>query len=590
MPGIKQAQKEKIERVKSIIQRDSRLLFNGALEKGFLYFGAQLCLNQADSIPTQDDLLENFTDGKDDLEIDAYHIDDDGRAIYLFQSKFRSDPTTIPSKDLSNFLDAPLRLTNPQALLKNTNEKILDLAPVFREKILDGFEVNLSLLSTGRATPQIMASANKWNDESLALYVGGDRIDAPHNIAINDIDAILNQFDSAVDQTMLMVDLALRQDEWHLAPAGGFDCIVATLEAEELARVFNNYKYKIFQSNPRGPLSSAKVNKDISATLRDDEKRKLFHLLNNGLSAVCDSFTEPQLSDGKQYTRVNDLQIVNGCQTTYNVWDYWRRGGSLENSHVQIKIVAAPTLKRDISKTSNQQNQMKDWDFLFNDPVQQMLQREFLKLEPPVFYEIKRGEYTYMVQTDAERVTTKDAAQATWAFLGNPGQAKDKLRDIPRSIENMNGAYKEVFFDGVSASYIWLPWLTYKKVQAEYQAYSNATGISGDFREYGRLHVLWLVGRGLTKSLGKKSYKEIDSMTAGKLAKEIESWFPELHKIAVEAVKYIVRVKEDAAKENKQTLQLRQLFRSGADYARFEEAFDERIEESDIVKTIKGIL
>ena len=435
-----------------------------------------------------------------------------------------------------------------------------------------------------------MASANKWNDESLALYVGGDRIDAPHNIAINDIDAILNQFDSAVDQTMLMVDLALRKDEWHLAPAGGFDCIVATLEAEELARVFNNYKYKIFQSNPRGPLSSAKVNKDISATLQDDEKRKLFHLLNNGLSAVCDSFTEPQLSDGKQYTRVNDLQIVNGCQTTYNVWDYWRRGGSLENSHVQIKIVAAPTLKRDISKTSNQQNQMKDWDFLFNDPVQQMLQREFLKLEPPVFYEIKRGEYTYMVQTDAERVTTKDAAQATWAFLGNPGQAKDKLRDIPRSIENMNGAYKEVFFDGVSASYLWLPWLTYKKVQAEYQAYSNATGISGDFREHGRLHVLWLVGRGLTKSLGKKSYKEIDSMTAGKLAKEIESWFPELHKISVEAVKYIVRVKEDAAKENKQTLQLRQLFRSGADYARFEEAFDERIEESDIVKTIKGIL
>ena len=147
MPGIKQVQQEKIERVKSIIQRDSRLLFNGALEKGFLYFGAQLCLNQADSIPTQDDLLENFTDGKDDLEIDAYHIDDDGRAIYLFQSKFRSGPTTIPSKDLSNFLDAPLRLTNPQALLKNTNEKILQLAPAFREKILDGFEINLSLLS-----------------------------------------------------------------------------------------------------------------------------------------------------------------------------------------------------------------------------------------------------------------------------------------------------------------------------------------------------------------------------------------------------------------------------------------------------------
>ena len=586
MPGIKQAQQEKIERVKGIIERDTRLLFDGVHEKGFLYFGTQLCLNQAESMPTQDDLLENFTDGKDDLEIDAYHIDDDGRAIYLFQSKFRNEPKTIPSSDLSNFLDAPLRLTNPQALVKNTNEKILELAPVFRQKILDGFEINLTLLSTGRVTQQLIAAASKWNEEALALYVGGDRIDAPHYVVINDIDAILSQFDSSVDQTMLVVDLALRENEWHLAPAAGLECIVATLEAEELAKVFHTYKYKIFQSNPRGPLSSAKVNRDISATLQDEEKRKWFHLLNNGLSAVCDSFTKPQLSNGQFYTRVNDLQIVNGCQTTYNIWDYWRRGGSLENSHVQIKIVAAPTLKRDISKTSNQQNQMKDWDFLFNDPVQQRLQREFLQLDPAVFYEIKRGEYAYMVQTDAERVTTKDSAQATWAFLGSPGQAKDKLRDIPRSIENSNGAYKEIFFDGVSASYLWLPWLTYKRVQEEYQAYSKATGNSGDFREHGRLHISCLVGRGL----GKKSYKEVDSSTAIKLAQNIGIWFPELHKMAVEAVKYVVRVKEDAAKDNNQTLQLRQLFRSGADYTRFEEAFDERLEESDIVKTIKGLL
>ena len=60
--------------------------------------------------------------------------------------------------------------------------------------------------------------------------------------------------------------------------------------------------------------------------------------------------------------------------------------------------------------------------------------------------------------------------------------------------------------------------------------------------------------------------------------------------MAVEAVKYVVRVKEDAAKDNNQTLQLRQLFRSGADYTRFEEAFDERLAESDIVNTIRGLL
>ena len=51
MPGVRQVQLEKIERVKRIINRDSTLLFDGVLERGFLYFGAQLCLNQAESMP-----------------------------------------------------------------------------------------------------------------------------------------------------------------------------------------------------------------------------------------------------------------------------------------------------------------------------------------------------------------------------------------------------------------------------------------------------------------------------------------------------------------------------------------------------------
>ena len=37
----------------------------------------------------------------------------------------------------------------------------------------------------------------------------------------------------------------------------------------------------------RGPLGAVAVNKRIKETLEDDTKRELFHLLNNGLAAVC---------------------------------------------------------------------------------------------------------------------------------------------------------------------------------------------------------------------------------------------------------------------------------------------------------------
>jgi hypothetical protein len=254
-----------------------------------------------------------------------------------------------------------------------------------------------------------------------------------------------------------------------------------------------------------------------------------------------------------------------------------------------LKLVAAPTLQRKISEASNSQSQMKDWDFLFNDPTQQRLQREFRQMSTEVFYQLRRGEHI-MTPTSAERVSIKDTAQATWAFLGAPAQAKDKLRDVPRSAATKSGVYREVFFDGVSASYLWLPWRTYRKVQEEYQKYYAAKQVGGDFREHGRLHILWLVGRGLTKGLGKKSYREVDGKTAAKLAENVDIWFPELHRIAVDAVDYVVDVKNDAAAQNNQTLQLRQLFRSSSGYGDFEKAHDKKLGDSHNLPDLKTLV
>ena len=590
MPGVKEIQQGRIDRLTSLVEGTSQQLFNGALEKGFLYWSTRLCLSQAESMPTEDDLLVNITDGKDDLEIDAYHIDEDGNTIFLFQSKFRSKPENIPSNHLANFLQAPSRLTNPQALVNVSNEKILQLAPLFREKVLDGFALQLVFLSTGRATQPVRAAAEKWNKDSLVLYVAGEAIEVAHNVLICDVAEILNQFDSSIDDSELVIDLHLQKEQWHLSPTGAYDCVIATLEAEELAQIFNAYKYKIFRRNPRGPLSAAKVNKEIAATLDDDVMRPLFHLLNNGLSAVCHSFSPPRISNGNDVTTVRDFQIVNGCQTTYSLWDYWRRGGSLKASKVLLKVVAAPTLERFISKTSNSQNQMKDWDFLFDDSVQQQIQREFEQLPTLVFYELRRGEHAHMVQSKAERVTIKDIAQATWAFMGFPGQAKDKLRDIPRSVDTRSGTYREVFFEGVTAAYLWLPWLSYKRVQKEYQAHFDETQVRGDFREHGRLHVLWLIGRGVTIGLGKKTYRDVDTKLASRLASSIDLWFPELHRMAAEAVEYVVDVKEEVAAAGGQPLQLRQLFRSSSDNAIFEKAFDARFGNSAVKETVRGLV
>jgi len=62
----------------------------------------------------------------------------------------------------------------------------------------------------------------------------------------------------------------------------------------------------------------------------------------------------------------------------------------------------------------------------------------------PVFYEIKRGDwemeqnkarYTDQATRSARRIKMKDLAQATLAFLGDPGDAKDKSREIFENLE-----------------------------------------------------------------------------------------------------------------------------------------------------------
>ena len=587
MSTKKQVRQQNIDRLSDLIRGTTDKIFQGNRELGFIFWAAQLHLNQAESSPTEDDLLDGMTGGKGDKEVDAYYVDDDAVTVYLFQGKFRSSPATIKASELANFLQSPTRLTNPQALVKTNNERILQFAPLFREKILNGYQLELVLLSIHNATAPIQADAEKWNDDPLVLFVGGEELDVSHHVTISDLDDLLSLFDSAVDQSILAVDLSLKANGFHLAPASGFDCLVATLEAEVLARIFDTYKYRIFRSNPRGPLGSVKVNKEISGTLQDSVKRPWFHLLNNGLSGVCSSFTPPKNTNGEAVTTVQDLQIVNGCQTTYNLWDHWRRGIDLKGTYVTLKLVAAPTLQKDISEASNSQSQMKDWDFLFNDPTQIRLQKEFAELSPPVFYELRRGEYRYIKGGEDQKVTIKDIAQAAWAFTGAPGEAKDKLRDIPRSKGSKSGVYYDIFGEDVPAATLWLPWLTYTRVQQEYRHYFDQTGVAGDFREHGRLHILWLIGRCVIKILKVKSLKEIDLTTVSDLAKQIDSWFLKLHTIAVDATEYVTDVKRSAAEENDQTLSLRQLFRSNASYSDFEKAHDKELSKSGTLRLLE---
>ena len=587
MTTLSERRQRDVERITNLATATSDRLFSGDIAKGFLFWAADVHLDQSENPPTEEELLESITDGKDDLELDAYYIDESSLTVYLFQSKYRSSPGTVRMNDLASFLDVPKKLTAPQVLADISNESILELAPRFRRCILDGYEIQLVYLTTLRATKPLQERVNAWADELLSLTVGGSHYEVQHSATMVDVSALLQIIESVSDQQEIELTLSVEADEYHQTTSGDFKCLIATLSLSELAVTFDRFRYAMFRHNPRGPLGSVAVNKEIKNTLADPTKRGWFQLMNNGLSAVCAAFTDPVVESGATTVRIRDFQIVNGCQTTFTVWDHWRRGGELGDASVTLKLVEDPSsaLRHIISSASNKQSQMKDWDFLFDEPQQQRLQREFATLSPPMFYELRRGEHKYVAGGEPTgRVTIKDIAQANWAFVGRPGEAKDRLREIPRSKQQLSGSYREVFAPSVEAERLRLPWLTYKRVQDEWKTHLEQTGQRGDFREHGRLHILWLVGRGLVTSERLSEYGSVSLSRVKQLTYDLDRWFPDLHSIAIEAISYVVDVERALSEENNRPLSLRQLFRSAAKYERFTKRHDELLQRNTALR------
>ena len=112
---------------------------------------------------------------------------------------------------------------------------------------------------------------------------------------------------------------------------------------------------------------------------------------------------------------MQDFQIINGCQTTVTLWNVRAAVQDDPSVLVTVKLTECPEhFAERIASTTNTQAALRAEDFTSNEPVQIGIQREFSRMNPPWFYQVKRGEWQkcWVVLTEKERY--RDAArQAT---------------------------------------------------------------------------------------------------------------------------------------------------------------------------------
>lgn len=233
-----------------------------------------------------------------------------------------------------------------------------------------------------------------------------------------------------------------------------FKCYLCVLPGYILADLYDTYGSRLLEGNVRAFLSTkVAVNKNIRKTIlgAEGENKEMFFSYNNGISATATSIAIDNTENGRYITSINNLQIVNGGQTTASLSNArYKDKADLSGIYVQMKLTVIPEnnlaqiLIPKISKSSNNQSKVSDADFFsnheFNIRIQQISRRLYApavngqQYETHWFFERSRGQYEqeqakmtkteqkkYQMQNPKDQKITKtDLAKIQNSWLGYP--------------------------------------------------------------------------------------------------------------------------------------------------------------------------
>jgi len=215
-----------------------------------------------------------------------------------------------------------------------------------------------------------------------------------------------------------------------------YDCYLAIVPGEILAKLYKEYSNELLESNVRAFLGQAgKFNKGIRDTIRT--KPQMFLPYNNGITATAESVETKIINNQLVITKLNDFQIVNGGQTTASLYHTQKKfkDADLSKIFVQMKLTVIKDKEQknievpNISRFANSQNKVSELDLSSNNPyfVQiENLSRKKYVVNPENknqsllwFFERANGQYreTLNKLTPSQQKTFKEQNPSSLKFV-----------------------------------------------------------------------------------------------------------------------------------------------------------------------------
>lgn len=229
-----------------------------------------------------------------------------------------------------------------------------------------------------------------------------------------------------------------------------YKAYIAIIPGICLAKLYERYGARLLEQNVRSFLQfTGKINKGIRDTIRNEPH--MFFAFNNGIAATADHIELDK--SGRFVTKVNNLQIVNGGQTTASIYNTAKKDRvDISKIYVQVKfsIIERPEQYSEIvsriSRYSNTQNKVNDADFSANNPALVKFEKLSRYILTPVtvqnnmqtcwFFERARGQY----KTMRSREGSSKARQTAFDKKYPKNQAFSKV-ELAKYIN----AYQEVY-------------------------------------------------------------------------------------------------------------------------------------------------
>lgn len=381
-------------------------------------------------------------------KINGYAISDNYETVDLFITIYRPEEEIpiIYKKDIDQ---AVTRITNffRKATYNNYEDDVAESSPIFEfahtlgsyQELKDNLvRVNAFILTNGEYKGEIPQSTS-LNGNKIFYRI----LDINYLFQVSEASHVPIEIDFDEEKAMVPCLPASTDNEEYQA-------YVAIIPGTCLASLYERFGSRLLEQNVRSFLQfNGKINKGIRETIKTEPH--MFFAYNNGLAATADHIELDE--SGHFISRINNLQIVNGGQTTASIY-YTQKKDKADISRIYVQMKISVIKKQEqfseivsrISKYANTQNKVNDADFTANNQALiefEKLSRYILTpmssdspLQTFWFFECARGQYKTLRQKEGFTKSRQDAFDKKYP----KGQVLTKT-DIAKYLN----AYEEVY-------------------------------------------------------------------------------------------------------------------------------------------------